>query len=193
MIRFLFFVIIFIFPTISADGQFLARAEQHLSFSGQNETRISGSISRVSLHYQTRLSKVRLEFLPGINYSHYWSDPNRGRMVGLTLPVVAYPLDFVNDCDCPTFSKKGEWLKKGLFIQIIPAWHYSPDQELKPTSFFSAGIGGGIDWGISDFLTLSPYAGYEFQHKPQSDFSSFHTIHAGIQILFRSEFRRRYR
>lgn len=192
MIRFLFIVIIFISLNLSAEGQFLIRAEHHLPFAGQNKNETSSSFSRVSLHYQTRLSKVRLEFLPGINYSNYWTDHNQKNTVEFSLPVIAYPLDFVNDCDCPTFSKRGEWLKKGLFIQIIPAWHTSPARESTPASFFSAGIGGGIDWGISDFLTLSPYAGYEYQHQSDPDFHPVHTINAGIQILLRLDLRRRY-
>lgn len=88
-------------------------------------------------------------------------------MIGLGSKSNVYIFDFFGDCDCPTFTKKGNLFKKGFFLQWNAKVHY----WLKDASFFARGdngmtvdVGGGlgIDIGLSDFLTISPVITYHY-------------------------------
>lgn len=125
--------------------------------------------------YWFRLKKYRLEFLPAVHaqYAHETIslDINTsGKLSWLMfefIPTIQfYPLDFKNDCNCPTFSKQGQFLKKGLFFTLAPGLAYSilHGQQTQISSIeqsiLLARAGAGIDIGISDLLTLSPSVNY---------------------------------
>lgn len=134
----------------------------------------------VGLEYWFRLKNYRLEFYPGVwfNYrspqtieaiwqtdvyetkfeSNYWS---------LQFATTFYPLDFEGDCNCPTFSKQGNLIKKGFFIQIVPELgifnaNTHTNSHLVETNtegqnvYFAIGAGAGLDIGITDLLTITP-------------------------------------
>jgi len=77
-----------------------------------------------------------------------------------------YILDFGSDCQCPTFSKEGNLVKKGLFLQLNGGLTYFR----KEAEFFAnpkdnsvglnVGFGVGLDIGVSDMLTITPVVNY---------------------------------
>jgi hypothetical protein len=89
-------------------------------------------------------------------------------LLALGINTHFYPLDFNNDCDCPTLLKNGNPFKKGLFISIKPGVHYNfhnVDERSKSGSLSPAlGVGIGLDMGISNRLSLSPFMQYDWHH-----------------------------
>ncbi len=133
---------------------------------------------QASIEYGFRLKKKRLEFHPGIGYRYTFDGAQYdGNMTAfdLDLNTAIYPFDFGGDCDCPTFSKEGNLIKKGLFIEGSPGLsfqtlnrnHIIPVDPDNPQESYSnnntllkLGIGIGIDIGFSDAITLTPMLTY---------------------------------
>ena len=132
----------------------------------------------VGIDYWFRLKNVRIEFLPELNYTQL-STPSavgletRNHWYSIFANVNFYPFDFKGDCDCPTFSKQGNQLQKGFFISLSPGLSYMDNrisggwggvafEYLESTMAPSMGIGAGIDFGISDLLTVTPYASFRY-------------------------------
>lgn len=126
--------------------------------------------------YWFRLKKYRLEILPSIHYQYAHENVTltnnalgtlNWSMIDISPVFQFYPLDFFSDCQCPTFSKQGQFLKKGLFVQLAPGYAYSNlVGKNTETSNVSEGIGfvragAGIDIGISDLITISPFINYQ--------------------------------
>ena len=115
----------------------------------------------IGLDYWFRLKRKRLEFLPTIFYSSYQGENNIANF-GLRANTSIYPFDFSGDCNCPTFSKENDLLKKGFFIRLSPGlsyWQTKPfESEVEKTDAWLAEImaGMGLDIGISNLLTISP-------------------------------------
>ena len=73
---------------------------------------------------------VEFEFLPELSYE--FSDGLVSAQpaevsfssFNMNLNINVYPLDFYNDCDCPTFSKEGGPLEKGFHFIISPGVRY---------------------------------------------------------------------
>lgn len=129
-----------------------------------------------------RLKNYRLEFIPYIGYYRGFNTEtiensaiesySNGLAIGSK--VLAYPFDFQNDCDCPTFNKSGMWLKKGFFFFVDPQFltynlnYENVSNTLNATINHTAGkyslvnlsVGVGIDFGLSEGITLTPYAGF---------------------------------
>ena len=137
-------------------------------------------ISGLGVDYWFRLKNYRLEFLPAVHfqYGHERLDLDQNiegvlnwSVIDFVPSVQFYPLDFFNDCSCPTFSKQGEFLKKGLFINITPGVALSRLSS-KQTSinavnetilFGRAGV--GLDIGLSNLLTISPSVSYQVSQR----------------------------
>ncbi|MCP9235435.1 hypothetical protein [Lewinella sp. JB7] len=131
-------------------------------------TRAGGSVldleygdgAEIALNYWFRLPKKRVEFLPTVYYASTggetpWSE------YGFQFKTNVYPFDFGTDCDCPTFGKQGPQLQKGLFIQVSPglANHHRAEGEntaVQNKIVPNVGAGIGIDFGVSNLLTLTP-------------------------------------
>ncbi len=113
--------------------------------------------------------------MPEFSFSRFSSDINDTQISGgEIIPITAtmlgfewktniYPLDLEGDCNCPTFSKDGDVLQKGLFLQVAPGINYfinkinSRQLEQNNNSFaFSIGAGIGLDIGFSELLTITP-------------------------------------
>jgi hypothetical protein len=133
------------------------------------------------VNYWFRLKKRRIEFLPEFSYFH-----NAGsRLENLEEATISmaqfgfstqiYALDLEGDCDCPTFSKQGPSLNKGLFFHFTPSagrhWSSvrqsatvgSPGKMSESAGWvIRAGLGMGMDIGINDLLTLTPLVSYFF-------------------------------
>ncbi len=172
--------LLFLFFTIHSQAQFGFKAvntwpKKRIAETNTNNmlfpTLIGGGID-----YWFRLKKYRLEFLPAVHaqYAHetITLDVNTsGELSWLTIEFIPtlqfYPLDFNNDCNCPTFSKQGQFLKKGFFLSIAPGVAYSmlrgKKTQVTVINEFIGLIraGAGLDIGVSDLLTLSPSIQYQ--------------------------------
>ena len=136
----------------------------------------------VGLDYWFRLKNQRVEFYPQLSYlisgkEKYNSsfDTNEAIEQSITMPALKmnvrfYPMDFKGDCNCPTFSKQGDTFQKGFFIFASAGYNLLQKTsksslidgtETVSQSLFSYGIGAGIDIGLSDFVTISPFVSYE--------------------------------
>lgn len=138
----------------------------------------------VGLDYWFRLKNKRIEFTPEIGFASYSGSlpANRDPLLSETDTYKSsyfsfyfnsniYLLDFGGDCNCPTFNKDGDLIKKGFFIRLSPGIIYntrsqtiegnsagsitgSTYQEESTNFSFRAGL--GLDIGVSPFLTVTP-------------------------------------
>jgi hypothetical protein len=135
----------------------------------------------IGVDYWFRLKKKRIEFMPEIFYgqsSTSYTDAEllkdiKATYIGFNFHTQIYALDLEGDCDCPTFSKGGSGIDKGLFFHFSPGLMYhTSTAEFDPISSFAvspihhlvlmAGVGVGVDFGMSDFLTVTPIVSYYF-------------------------------
>lgn len=187
---------------------------------------LPGAGWQAGIDYWFRLKKKRVEFLPTLAYGQAeqqvvssgsaTSDPLFAtRQASFFFHTQLYLLDFGSDCDCPTFSKDGNSLKKGLFLQLSPGVSYfSFSAENYPVALddrhVAPGIGAGLglDLGFSDFLTVTPLFratyfpsttweglsgnGTDVIHVPGvSDETSLWQYQVGLRVGFRPDERRR--
>lgn len=142
-------------------------------------TFLSRNAGLVAVTTYFRLKNHRLEFIPyaGVygatgNYTINGAESSinsAGFAIGSK--ILAYPLDFLNDCNCPTFNKSGMWFKKGFFFYLDPqflTYKFNVDSEftaIEDNQFSNLGmsLGLGIDFGLSAGFTLTPYTGFHTQ------------------------------
>ena len=149
-------------------------------YGNEAENKFLNSGFEVGFDYWFRFKNFRVEFFPTVSYSNVTSkfvNPHidlstaEGKYAqnnfGLHLKTNVYPLDFEGDCDCPTWKKDGNVIKKGWFIQLIGgakamnnSYQFSGFSESQKAIVWEAGIGTGLDIGISEFLTVTPYVNY---------------------------------
>ncbi|MEL6988069.1 MAG: hypothetical protein AAGK97_09570 [Bacteroidota bacterium] len=145
----------------------------------------------VAVDYWFRLKNIRIEFLPEISLGSYnfnaINSVNSFNKVktdhlGFHFNTNFYIFDLAGDCDCPTFSKEGNSLKKGFFIQLGPGISYFShtltDENVINVESNTFGIsiqgGVGIDIGISDFLTITPL--FKIRYAPQTEGKGYTAI-----------------
>lgn len=150
----------------------------------KSDVKLFNSGYEAGIDYWFRLKKKRVEFMPELSYSY--ASSNIKATEGLTKMHMTsynfnfhthiYALDMEGDCDCPTFSKQGASFNKGLFFHFTPGiGYYTADATTSDNSSinyqddnaltFHAGIGIGLDLGISDLLTITPILSYYFNSK----------------------------
>jgi hypothetical protein len=170
--------------------------------------------TEVALNYWFRLPKQRIEFLPTIYYARSGFENSDAHLAeyGAQMKVNVYPFDFLGDCDCPTFGKQGPQLQKGLFLQVSGGYALYDlnsglgfdlaNQENSQGATFGGAI--GIDFGLSNLVTLTPVAGVRFGTSPYTDSgfanvsgiitdverSNLTTFHAGLLVSFRFDHKR---
>jgi hypothetical protein len=135
---------------------------------------------RVAIDYWFRLKKPRIEFLPTLSFT-------RGRTFTLRdgnelnyqhgsffFNTNIYLFDLAGDCGCPTFSKGGPALQKGLFLQLGPGVTLARNQvtAADATAPLAAGTqtsthwgiqgGLGLDIGLNELITVSPIVGVRY-------------------------------
>lgn len=153
------------------------------------------------ISYWLRLKNYRVEFHPtayvtnskqsielydqltteGSTFPEYSRATQNG--FGLEVPIHFYFLDIEGDCNCPTFSKDGNFFTKGLYAYISPGVRrlsyeflstdsegiipelLSADQQV----FATVAAGLGLDIGLGDLFTITPFAGIEFAPNLQWD------------------------
>ncbi|MFT7120886.1 MAG: hypothetical protein ACJAZ9_001064 [Neolewinella sp.] len=130
----------------------------------------------VALHYWFRLPKNRIEFQPTAYYASAKSEALNGKFneVGFQFKTNIYLFDLEGDCGCPTFGKQGPALQKGIFLQLSPGYaRYTFNQGLGLEDVNNNGftLGGGIGWdlGVSNLLTITPFAGVRYGLGKYSD------------------------
>lgn len=141
---------------------------------------VFGSGYQIGLDYRLTPFEARIEVLPSLVYtaqtgaftsrlaSEYDWDLSS---IGLHVDLNFYPLDWEGDCNCPTFGKGGSVFDKGFFFSLSPGVDYLTQQGTILTEDgrtitteesvlqYSFGGGVGLDIGLSEYLTLTPYAG----------------------------------
>ncbi len=128
----------------------------------------------LALNYWFRLPKNRVEFLPTVYYTTA-GDRVKWSEYGFQFKTNIYVFDLATDCDCPTFGKQGPQLDKGFFLQLSPgvARHglRGTPADGQSTSF-TLGAGMGIDFGVSNLLTITPLVSFRhhFGNFYESDF-----------------------
>jgi len=140
------------------------------------------------IEYWFRLKQQRIEFTPELFFNQQRSqlistDPLslnhqldlKSISYGINFKTQIYWLDLEGDCDCPTFSKSEPFFKRGFYTIIsMGAYQFQNQANLVTTSSISVqnhnqfngklGTGLGLDIGISNLLTLSPFVIHEWHH-----------------------------
>lgn len=131
---------------------------------------LPGNSYFVSLNYEFSSKNYRIAFVPEIGGALFENEIiDLGTFVNKTirfqLNTHIYFLDFKGDCDCPTFSKKGNPLKKGLFLNVSPGVSYFANTVETPSSNITdnlikpnIGAGLGYDIGVNDNITITTFA-----------------------------------
>lgn len=153
----------------------------------------------VGIGYWFRLESKRLEFTPEISYFSLSSDISTTGF-GINGNILIYPLDFHSDCNaCPTFSKEGGLIKKGFYWLISPGLlqisHDNPfiQEEERSQLTYRLGVGLGLDLGVTNLITLSPFAMYNItgvdylfnSTTPSPTSSGLSQVHLGVRATLR--------
>ncbi len=142
----------------------------------EEEALLPASAIAIGLDYWIPLKAVRIDLLPELNFSRMSNSLDSrantqfdNTWLSLFLNTNIYFLNLEGDCDCPTFSKSGGLLEKGLFLQLSPGATWMRNQvEAEGQSLdsdemaFSIAAGLGLDFGLSDLLTITPFAGLRY-------------------------------
>lgn len=177
------------------------------------------------VNYWFKLKEYRVEFLPEISiafaedkqlYSGLLMESHKRTSYNFNFNVQVYPLDFIGDCDCPTFSKDGNLVSKGFYWLLSPGLSYHtlstepkaissfiPDDETMTT--FRMGVGAGLDIGFTDLFTLSPFIMYSmnfgnawpgqydayFLERPEGENNSanINQWQLGLRLIFRPDYK----
>lgn len=137
----------------------------------------------IGIDYWLRLKNKRIEFLPEIEFTKSGSSiaselapiKNIGNTtIGININTRVYPMDFEGDCDCPTFSNQSTLIKKGFYFEFSPGASFNElnydlaqiDGTYQSLDFrylsYKLGLGVGLDIGVSNLLTINPYARYNY-------------------------------
>lgn len=137
------------------------------------EVNLLGDGMAWGVDYWFRLKQVRIEFLPELNFAQYEQSTDvvgpattKVNFLSFFFNTNFYFLDFLSDCDCPTFSKQSNVLAKGLFLQVSPGISRLDQQidfleQTEKASAWSLSLGAalGYDIGFSNLITLTPQVG----------------------------------
>lgn len=161
------------------NGKYLSfdAADLELSFTDVNGESLSnlnlGTGYSFGIDYWFRLPDKRIEFLPELNVSFAEEQGTNltfeNNFYSFYFNTHIYLFDLASDCDCPTFSKQNDFLKKGFFLAVSPGISYvnssltlNEIQSEDTMVAFSIGGGIGIDIGVSDLFTVTPMAGIRY-------------------------------
>ncbi len=162
-------------------------------FSGEETTFTSGGFE-AGVGYWFRLQEKRLEFTPEISYGASSFDQFDITTIGFNWNALIYPLDFHSDCNaCPTFSKEGGLIKKGFYWLVSPGLIFANsdfDSTLESESnlTYRIGLGAGLDIGVTNLLTVSPFAMYNITGNAidfQGESSGINQVHVGVRLTLR--------
>lgn len=189
--RFILFLIL-LCPVIGS-GQIGMHFKYIIGQSDQlDEYQLSQDGIYFAVEYGFRFKPRRIEFHPALGYRRtfyndvqdpYASGAKHGYMDALDFDFHTdlYLFDFEGDCDCPTWSKEGEFFKKGFFLEVSPGLSFQgltrtfynsdpgpPDVPVTSTNLlWKFSFGAGIDIGISEHLTLTPILSWTMLSKAE--------------------------
>jgi hypothetical protein len=130
---------------------------------------LPGNSFFLSLNYEFPSKNYRIAFVPEIGGAFFKNEiadlgTFTNKTIRFQLNTHIYFLDLKGDCDCPTFSKKGNPLKKGLFLNFSPGVSYFANTVESLTSnitdYFikpNIGTGFGYDIGLNKNITLTTF------------------------------------
>jgi len=206
----LFLVLLFFFQILNAQfgisaGYKPITAKNWERVIGEHPSNLSGNESNESfangihlgVDYWFRLKNYRVEFVPELSFSRFTriytlgegkEDFFNAQFLGLHFNTNFYILDLKGDCDCPTFSKEGNSLEKGFFIQLAPGVDYifnsykTDGNSQKANDIVpSVGIGIGIDFGLNDLLTVTPMV--KIHHYFNAEWEGLNTIYEPTKLI----------
>ena len=127
---------------------------------------------QLGVDYWFRLKKRRIEFAPELSYSRFQRNFDLYKLehseVSVHFNTDIYVFDLASDCNCPTFSKDGNFFSKGFFIELAPGAIMASNKLSKDDPLFDSGLvdgnefafggylGAGLDLGFSDLFTITP-------------------------------------
>lgn len=125
---------------------------------------------QVGLNYWFRLRKRRIEFAPELSYARFQMNFETGILehaaIGFHFNTDFYVFDLAGDCNCPTFSKDGNFFSKGFFVELSPGVTVVSNQVQSTGTIaentegtdvaFGGAVGAGLDLGFSDLFTITP-------------------------------------
>lgn len=182
----------------------------------------SEQFASFSVYYWFRLKNRRIEFLPEIAYRRNFGSIEPDRLLGQTHSIDInfnsdfYVFDLASDCNCPTFSKDGDILKRGFFVEVSPGLSFR-QYEIKPSEsnenpeatdritdvLAKVAVGIGLDIGVNDLLTITPTIKNEWHfgadwvnfasRTPQFDLktgrSDLSYLRFGLRLTFRPDYK----
>jgi len=180
----------------------------------QTSQEILGDGLSLGVDYWFRLKNYRVEFLPELNVilpqSVTAQDGSEldAKFYSFFFNTNFYLFDFMGDCDCPTWSKQGNFAKKGFFVQVSPGITLLQNAvttegvESNANDWaLSLGAGIGFDIGVTDLVTFTPMLGARYF--PQANWSSLEAakaswtfeqksaimqLYAGVRLGFRFDY-----
>lgn len=172
--------------------------DQSIQKSYFTDKKMLASGLEIGADYWFKLKKRRIEFMPELAYSASKTTYNQYDLVSIAMTSFhfnfnthIYALDMEGDCNCPTFSKQGTTINKGLFFHFTPGISYNNlltrnlqvrSYEAKSVSF-KAGIGIGLDLGVSDLITLTPILSYYFSSSVPYENIDYPTVNTNPKLL----------
>lgn len=93
----------------------------------------------------------------------------------ISLSSKIFFLSLEADCDCPTFSREAGLLEKGLFAEFLTGASFFQGEMTEQSTLisedngviFKIGLGFGVEIGITDLVTISPYFRYQRYFKAE--------------------------
>ena len=178
----IFLILLLIIPFTSkaqigiAAGGTLNRAKGWIITDLNNNMKydLPGNSLFFNLNYEFSIQNYRIAFVPEIGGALFENDiidlgTFKNKTLRFQLNTHIYFLDFKGDCDCPTFSKKGNPLKKGLFLNISPGVSYFTNTVETPSSNITDNLikpniaaGLGYDIGVNENITITTFANAYF-------------------------------
>jgi len=227
----LFFILLSLIVFFStSEAQFGLRVKYQRSQFSDLEQKIATNLNEngrlwnigfeAGLDYWFRLDKQRIEFMPEVSIGRSVSTFSKATLIDATANFYQfqfhthiYPMDFRDNCNCPTFSRQGAGIEKGFFIHVTPGLMYQQatfnfderaiNKAVEPKfdqTVFKFGAGAGVDIGFSDLFTLTPIVSYymatplkyEFIQENGDILISSSTIPTILQFSLRLGFRPDY-
>jgi hypothetical protein len=130
----------------------------------------------LGLEYALPIKQLRMELVPGLALSRLSTPEILGintTSTGYSAHLLwrIYPFDLQGDCNCPTFSRQGNLLQKGIWLAALGGVTAMDNRinfdllqgvSVRRTLNVLVGVQAGIDLGLSERLTLSPFLGYNY-------------------------------
>jgi hypothetical protein len=181
---------------INVGQRFNDAIDWQIEGNGVSRTALLGDGFSVGIDYWIPMKTYRVDFMPEVNYTQLEDITVVGpgstfkqQWMSLFINTNFYLFDLEGDCDCPTFSKSGNFFSKGFFIQASPGISYLDQSiEFGDTTYESEvfapslGVGIGLDLGISDLITITPLVTYRYFF--QADWEGLNTLIDELPVGF---------